>query len=100
MSKIHIFIDGTWLFKVRGAGAALSYTTDSPTYPFLIDWNKFDSSLRQPTEQQSNTHIELGERFFCTSIFNLPNDFDDWSNRFIDITEGQIKKTKQVVFAM
>jgi hypothetical protein len=99
MSKIHIFIDGTWLFKVCGAGAALSYTTDSPTYPFLIDWNKFDSSLQQHTEQQSNTQIELGTRFFCTSIFNLPNDFDDWSNRFIDITEGQIKKTKQVVFA-
>ncbi len=77
VSKIHIFIDGTWLFKVRGAGAALSYTTDSPTYPFLIYWNKFYSYLRQPTEQQSNTHIELCERFFCTSIFNLPNDFDD-----------------------
>jgi hypothetical protein len=71
MSKIHIFIDGTWLFKVCGAGAALSYTTDSPTYPFLIDWNKFDSSLRQHTEQQSNTQIELGERFFSLqfSIF-------------------------------
>ena len=59
MSKIHIFIDGTWLFKVCGAGAALSYTTDSPTYPFLIDWNKFDSSLRQHTEQQSNTHTNF-----------------------------------------
>jgi len=99
MSKIHIFIDGTWLFKVCGADAALSYTTSSPGYPFSIDWNKFDFAIRQHVDQEANISLELGDRILSTSIFTLPDDFDNWSNRFSEITKEQIKKTKQVVFA-
>lgn len=99
MSRIHIFIDGTWLFKVCNTGSALSYTTDSPTYPFSIDWNRFDAAIKQHAEKASSRQLELGERVLATSIFTLPDDFDDWSNRFLDITTEKIEKTKRVVFA-
>ena len=99
MTQIHIFIDGTWLFKVCSAGSALAYTTDSPTFPFYIDWNKFDLAIKQQAEQASGHELELGERVLATSIFALPEDFDDWSNRFLDITTEKIEKTKRLVFA-
>ena len=99
MNKIHIFVDGTWLFKVCSAGAALANTTDSPTFPFRFDWKKFDCAIKAHISKNSSEDLDLGEKYIVTSIFNLPQDFDDWSNRFFDITEEQIIKTKKVIFA-
>jgi hypothetical protein len=99
MNKIHIFIDGTWFFKVCGAGAALANTTDSPTYSFKLDWEKFDCAIKEHISEKSSEDLEFGEKYIVTSIFDLPPDFDDWSNRFLDVAEEQLKKTKKVVHA-
>ncbi|WP_016948715.1 NYN domain-containing protein [Anabaena sp. PCC 7108] len=99
MSKLHIFIDGTWLFKVCSPDAALASATDRPTYTFSIDWHKFDAAIKQHIEQQSGHNLDLGERVLATSIFTLPGNFDDWSNLFPAITSNRVNKTKRVVYA-
>ncbi|MFP4008332.1 MAG: hypothetical protein ACLFQP_00015 [Halothece sp.] len=98
MARIHFFIDGTWLFKVCGINSALSNRT-ALNGPFRLDWTKFDSAIKEHIEQQSGSNIEMGERVIVTSIFTLPDDFNDWPNRFPDITVEQVSKTQKVINA-
>lgn len=94
MSKLNIFVDGSWLFKVCKGGAALSKGTASPTYPFPFDFSAFIVIA-----ETGNNDIERGKLVFCTSIFELPDDFDDWSNQNPEILPEKVELTKRVVHA-
>ena len=99
MSKLNIFIDGTWLLTQCGAGKAMANATDRPDSRFDLDFGKLNKALLQHAEKHGGNCDEIGDAFISTSIFTLPDDFDDWPDRFDDITTDQIEKTRRAVTA-
>ncbi|WP_027371060.1 NYN domain-containing protein [Desulfovermiculus halophilus] len=99
MSHLNIFIDGSWLFKVCQAGGVLSRTTEDDTRPFKLDFDKLNKLLLSHAQSASTECDSIGECFIATSIFALPDVFDDWPNRFDDITEQNIEITRKNVNA-
>lgn len=99
-NKVHIFVDGTWLFNVCKVGYALSGTTYDSTKPFRIDWKKLNETLLKYVEQHSSQNLELGDKYIVTSIFDLPTDFEQWiGGDYDDITEEELKRTSGLVRA-
>lgn len=100
MKKLNVFVDGSWLFKVCKGGSSLSKGTDSPTYPFPFSFSGFITGLIDYIKTQTGeTDIEPGKLIFCTSLFDLPHDFDDWSNQIPEILPDQVELSKRVVYA-
>lgn len=99
MPKLNIYIDGSWLFKICGAEGVLASKTESPTRPFNISFGKLNKSLMQHIRQYDSDCTDIGDSFYATSIFELPDDFDDWPNRFDDISTQNIEIIKRNVFA-
>lgn len=97
MGALNIFIDGTWLWFQCGAGQVLANTTDSLDYRFPLDFQKLGDVLLDHVREQDEKCEQLGDRYIATSIFTLPNDFDDWPNQYTDLTTEQIEQTKRGV---
>ncbi len=97
MSRLHLFIDGTWLFNQCAPDGCLANATDSPTFRFPLDFDRLTSGLIAHAKSHGATCSEPGDRYLVTSIFTLPDDFDDWSRRYDGILPAQIEKTKRAV---
>lgn len=104
MSKLHVFIDGTWLFKVV-EGHVFDRFLYAPQN-FDIDFNKLNNLMLSHIAKQRPDCTEFGKLYFVTSLFELPSDFDTWAGRRItNIYGGQtvtiipnnIEKTKKNV---
>ena len=102
MSKLHVYIDGTWLFKVV-EGDVFSRFLVYP-HTFTIDFNKLNNLLLQHISKQHPECTELGNLYFVTSLFNIPADFDNWANKRIShpyggkevtVTQQNIEITKK-----
>lgn len=81
MSKLHVFIDGTWLFKVVD-GNVFDRFLCNPRY-FNLDFNKLNSLMLAHVSKQHPECTELGNLYFVTSLFDLPADFDSWIGKTI-----------------
>ena len=81
MSKLHVYIDGTWLFKVV-AGHVFDRFLVAPD-TFTIDFNKLNALLLKHVAMQHPECTEIGNLFFVTSLFELPTDFDSWVGKCI-----------------
>ncbi len=99
MSKLNIFIDGTWLLFQCGAGKAMANATDRPDDRFNLDFSKLNTALLQHAKSHDGNCDEIGDAFISTSIFKLPDDFRDWPNQFANITTENIEKTNRAVTA-
>lgn len=100
MQKLNIFVDGSWLFKVCKAGSALSKGTANSAYPFPFDFSGFVAALVEHVKKETTiTNIQSGKLVFCTSIFDLPSDFDEWPQHNPAILPGKVELTKRVVHA-
>lgn len=99
MSKLNVFIDGSWLFKVCSPEGVLSNKTDRPTKPFSIDFNKLNSALLKHVKVHDPLCVELGDLYYITSIFEIPFDIDDWPLNYTTITGSQIEIVKRNVYA-
>lgn len=100
MKKLNVFVDGSWLFKVCKGGSSLSKGTDSPSYPFSFSFYGFITGLTNYIKSQTGEDdINSGKMIFCTSLFNLPDDFDDWPNKIPEILPDQVELLKRVVYA-
>ena len=97
MPKLNVFIDGTWLLHQCGAGGSLANATSDPEHRFSIDFSKLNAALIEHVRATGAPCDGIGEAYLSTSIFALPKDFDDWPNRFDDITSEQIEKTRYQV---
>ena len=86
MSKMHVFIDGTWLFKVV-EGSVFDRFLCKPK-SFILDFEKLNKLMLTHVSQQRPECTELGKLYFVTSLFNLPNDFDSWAGRKITAISG------------
>lgn len=99
MPKLNIYIDGSWLFKICGAEGVLASKTESPTRPFNLSFEKLNQSLMDYIKQYDSDCTGIGNSYYATSIFELPDDFDDWPNRFDDISTESVEIIKRNVFA-
>jgi hypothetical protein len=99
MAQLNVFIDGTWLLVQCAAGQSLANATERPDERFPLDFTKLNSQLLQHVRETGGECERIGESYIATSIFALPADFDDWPNRFDDITETAVEKTRRAVYA-
>ena len=89
MSKLHVYIDGTWLFKVV-EGNVFDRFLVNPRF-FTIDFNKLNTLMLQHISKQHPECTELGNCYFVTSLFNVPADFDSWvGKRISHHMEGRV----------
>lgn len=104
MSKLHVYIDGTWLFKVTSGTVFDRFLV----YPrsFTLDFNKLNKLMLDHVAKYRPECTELGNLYFVTSLFNLPPDLDTWANKqitnpanqkFITVTQANINKIKNNV---
>lgn len=81
MSKLHVYIDGTWLFKVV-EGKVFDRFLVNPR-SFTLDFDKLNRLMLDHISKQHPECTELGNLYFVTSLFNVPADFDSWVGRRI-----------------
>lgn len=94
MTALNTFIDGSWLFKACAPEKALAGRMERPERIFPLDFAKLDRALAAHAGCGS-----MGERYISTSIFSLPDDFDDWPTQFPDVTRDDIDRTRMGVNA-
>lgn len=101
MSKLNVFIDGTWLFSQCGGGRCLANTTAEPERRFDIDFNKLNKSLLGHIQKHDQNCTSIGHAFLVTSVFTLPEDFDTWPEIYsdYDFTAETIEKNRRNVYA-
>lgn len=99
MKKLHIFIDGSWLFKICSPEGVLATKTDRPTKPFALDFSKLNKSLLEHAKSHDAECTGFGDLFYATSIFEIPDDIDEWPNDFTNITTNDIEIVKRGVHA-
>jgi hypothetical protein len=87
MSKLNVFIDGTWLFKVV-EGSVFDRFVYNPRY-FDIDFVKLNKLMLRHVQINKPECTEIGNCYFVTSIFDLPEDFDNWVGRKIKNPYGE-----------
>ncbi len=97
MGRLNIFIDGTWLLYQCGPGGSLANATDDPDHRFPLDFSKLNAALVEHVRGTGADCDGVGECYISTSIFSLPSDFDDWPNRFEDVTSEQVEKARYAV---
>lgn len=104
MSRLHVYIDGTWLFKVV-EGSVFDRFVAIPHY-FSIDFNKLNKLLLNHISKYHSDCTELGNQYFVTSLFDLPDDFNNWKGKTITnsltgknivISQNNINYTKKNV---
>lgn len=99
MIKLHIFIDGTWLWRSCAAEQILSAKTENPSNPFNLDFRKLSDALLAYTRSINPRCESLGDRYFATSIFNLPDNMDTWPADTSGITAEDILRIRNNVKA-
>jgi uncharacterized LabA/DUF88 family protein len=99
MGKLNVFIDGSWLFKACAPEKALSAQTEWPDKAFQLDFTKLDQCLLAHANASTPSCGNLGDRYISTSIFSLPDNFDEWPNEFDALTADDIARTRQGVLA-
>lgn len=99
MPRLNVFIDGSWLFKACAPEKALAARTEWTEKTFPLDFRKLDSALLAHAQSASPVCDTMGDRYISTSIFVLPDDFDEWPNEFPDLTADDIARTRSGVLA-
>lgn len=99
MSKLNVFIDGSWLFKACAPEKALAARTEWSEKTFPLDFARLDQALLAHARAATPACNLLGDRFISTSIFTLLDNFDAWPDEFDGVTADDISRTRQGVVA-
>lgn len=95
MSKLNVFVDGSWLFKACAPDRALSYRLEYSEKLFALDHAKLLEALLA----HAGSHIQgcdsLGDLYFATSIFELPENLDDWPSEYEDVSVSDIENVRR-----
>ncbi|MBS4699369.1 NYN domain-containing protein [Aeromonas media] len=95
MAKLNIFIDGSWLFKACAPERALSSKLEFPERRFKIDFKKLINAMLEHADENTKGGCkEFGGLYFATSIFELPEDLDEWPDEHENISTGNIEHVK------
>jgi hypothetical protein len=99
VSRLHIFIDGTWLFRACAPDQILSAKTEYPGNRFEMDFSKLSRALLTHVQSHDLGCNGLGDLFFATSIFRLPDNFAHWPAEHEGIRIEDIERTRRNVAA-
>lgn len=77
----------------------MANATDHPDHRFPLDFTKLNAALLTHVNEHGANCDGIGEAQISTSIFSLPDDFDDWPNQYDDITAESIEKVRRAVSA-
>ena len=99
MSQLHIFIDGSWLYKVVAPERVLAAKTENPTQAFRLDFQKLDRALLKHVQKHDAKCTATGDRFLSTSVFSIPADLDKWPDEDDTILPAQIERAQRGIFA-
>lgn len=99
MSRLHVFIDGTWLYNQCNRGACLANATAMPDRSFPFSFSRLGTALLGHVAGRDPACTELGDCFIATSIFSLPGDFHTWPQHYPDISEEQVERTTRNIAA-
>lgn len=99
MGKLNVFIDGSWLFKACAPEKAMANRAEWPNRTFPLDFAKLDACLMEHASAHVTSCDALGQRYIATSIFALPDNFDEWPNEYDGVTADDISRTRNGVLA-
>ena len=99
MTKLSVFIDGSWLFKACAPEMALANRLEFPDRAFQLDFKKLTELLLEHAQQSDAECKSLGDLFFSTSIFSLPDDLDKWPDERDDVSEADIDNVRRSTHA-
>lgn len=99
MKQLHIFIDGTWLFRVCQPEGTLSSKTENSDRSFSLNFNNLNTALLNHVKKSDGNCDSLGDRFFVTSIFDIPENVDSWPTENPDIVESDLERIKRGAYA-
>ncbi len=99
MAKLNVFIDGTWLFRSCSPSKVLASKTERPENSFSLNFAKFDQALLQHVNSHGGNCDGFRDRYIATSIFDIPDDFESWSDYYEDFTPAQIEQAKRGSYA-
>lgn len=99
MSRLHIFVDGSWLYKACAAEKALANRLEYPDRSFKLDFSKLQNALLCYAQVHEATCVDFGDRIFCTSIFTLPEELDEWPNERDDVSSDDVQSVRASVAA-
>jgi hypothetical protein len=95
MSKLHIFIDGSWLFKACAGERALAMRMEESGHNFQIDFARLSEAILAHGREIDPTLTELGHQVLSTSIFTFPDDVDDWPSEGGGILASDLESIRQ-----
>lgn len=95
MSKLHVFIDGSWLYKACGPGRVLASKMESTDQGVIINFEKLNNALIKHVQNVKPDCLKLGDLYLCTCVFSLPEDFDSWPDYHENISKDQIDQTRR-----
>jgi uncharacterized LabA/DUF88 family protein len=98
MKQLHIFIDGSWLFRVCQPEGALASKTENSERGFSLNFDKLNRALLEHVKKSDPECSTLGDRYFITSIFKIPDNIDTWTVDNPDISTSAIEKVKRGAF--
>lgn len=99
MKLLNIFIDGTWLFRVCQPEGTLSSKTENSDRSFSLSFNKLTNTLLTHVKESDSDCSELGDLYFITSIFDIPENVSSWPEENPDISTDDIERVKRGAFA-
>lgn len=99
MSRLNVFIDGSWVFKQCAPEKTLAAHTEWPDKAFSIDFAKLNKILLSHAARSKPECDGFGERYLVTSIFALPDNFDEWPAEYEGVTADDIARTRNGVHA-
>lgn len=95
MKQLHIFIDGTWLFRVCQPEGTLASKTENSDRGFSLNFDKLNIVLLDHVKQSDPKCTSLGDLYFITSIFDIPGNVDNWPSENPDITPDDVERVKR-----
>ena len=99
MKQLNIFIDGSWLFRVCQSDGALASKTENSDYSFSLNFDKLNKALLEHVKKTDEDCSELGDMYFITSIFTIPQNIEKWPEDNPDMSSGAIDRVKRGAFA-
>jgi DNA-directed RNA polymerase subunit RPC12/RpoP len=93
-TPVAVTIDGSFLTKLAAPGGVLASRTVHRAAPFPIDFSKLDVALLAFASKSGFDRVGVGTRVFVTSIFDLPDDLEEWprKHRFSDASIQTLRR--------
>jgi len=95
LKKLHIFIDGSWLFRICQPDGILASRTERSGYGFDINFAKLSKVLLQHVRHYDRDCAKVGEKYYVTTILIIPENIDNLVEDDSDTTINVVERIKR-----